>query len=389
MSGRAVSIGRPVLPQRLVIAFVYAGLFFGIGIYLPFFPIWLAGRGHDASFIAVALAVPVLARLFTQPLGGILADRTGRPRLTLIVYPLLAAVAFVLVIAAPGPLWLLAGLGFAAVFWQPMLPVLDAYAIARRKATGLDYGRTRLWGSVSFIVGNLVAGVMLGWLPGDPIVWMIVAGSLVCALFAARLEEAPVKVSRAEAVPVKLGPVLIIGIGAAALVQSSHGVLFTFASLHWQAEGLSGTVIGLLWALGVAAEVVLFRFATLLTARLGPARLILIGGLSAILRFGAMSFDPPILLLPVLQLLHAGSFACTYVGAVELVARHAPAGRGASLQALSTWASTVCVALATLAAGPLWQWAGSSTFLMSAALGAAGAALAVVAQAMDGARLED
>lgn len=372
----------PVRAQSAVLSSVYAGLFFGTGIYLPFFPVWLAGRGYDPAWIALALAVPMLARLLTQPLGGVLADRTGRPRLTLIAYALITAVFFVGVLLAPGPWWLLAALAGASMFWQPMLPVLDAYAVARRRETGLDYGRTRLWGSVSFIVGNLVAGGLMGVLPPDGIVWMIVAGALACALAASRLEEAPAARIARPADATRVSPVLLVGILAGALVQSGHGVLYTFASLHWQAEGLSGLYIGLLWAVGVAAEVMLFHYATRLTARLGAITLIAIGGATALVRFTLMGFDPPVPMIPLLQIMHAGSFACTYVGLVELVARYAPPARGASLQALATWATTIGVALVTLAAGPLWQWVGAKTFLLSAGLGLAGGLLAIVTHAL-------
>lgn len=369
-----------VIAQRHIIASVYAGLFFGIGIYLPFFPVWLAGRGYDSAFIAVALSTPLLARLFTQPLGGLIADRTGRPRLTVIVYSLLAALSFVGVLAAPGPWTLLAALGLAAMFWQPALPVLDAYTVARRRAIGLDYGRTRLWGSLSFIVGNLVAGTLLGIVPGDGIIWLIVAGCLASALLALPLEEAAAPRRHTEAGGGRVPRALLLGIGAAALVQGSHGVLYAFSSLHWQAMGLSGGTIGALWAVGVLAEVALFRFGTRLTARFGPERLIALGGLCALLRFGAMAFDPPAAALPFLQVLHAGTFAATYLGVVELVARHAPPGRGASVQALATWGSTIMVALVTLAAGPLWQRMGAASFFLAAGIGAAGAALALAAQ---------
>ena len=367
-----------VIAQRHIIASVYVGLFFGIGIYLPFFPVWLAGRGYDAAFIAVALSVPLLARLCTQPLGGLVADRTGRPRLTVILYSLASALCFLAVLAAPGPWTMLAALGLASVFWQPTLPVLDAYTVARRRAIGLDYGRTRLWGSISFIGGSIVGGAVLGAFPGDGVLWLIVAGCLACALLALPLEEAATPGSRRETAGGRIPPVLLLGLGAAALVQGSHGVLYAFSSLHWQSQGLSGGAIGGLWAVGVMAEVALFHFGTRLTARLGPALLIALGGLCVVVRFAAMGLDPPAALLPLLQTLHAGTFACTYLGMVELVARYAPAGRGASLQAMATWGVTIGVALTTLAAGPLWSRVGAATFFLSAGLGAVGAVLALL-----------
>lgn len=378
----------PLIAPRHAIAAVYAGLFFGIGVFMPFFPVWLEGRGFDAAMIALALAVPQVVRLVTMPLGGLLADRSGRPRATLIVYAAATALCFAGIAFAPSATFILVGLGLAAVFWQPSLPVLDAYAVARRREGLIDYGRVRLWGSAAFIGGNLLAGGLLGGaflvaVPADTVIWLIAGASIAAALAAATLREvrpAPHETARQSGVVLAgLAPVLFVGMAAAALVQGSHAVLYAFASLMWQGKGLSSTLIGLLWSLGVLAEVVLFHYGTRVTRRLGPEKLLLIGGLAGVLRFAVMAMDPPLLLLLVLQPLHAFTFGCTYLGAVELVARHAPPGRGASVQALAAWATAIAMAGATLAAGPLWQAFGPGAFFASAGLALAGTGLALVA----------
>lgn len=377
----------PLIAPRHAIAAVYAGLFFGIGVFMPFFPVWLEGRGFDASMIALALAVPQTVRLVTMPLGGLIADRSGRPRATLVAYGGATALCFAGIAFAPDATFILIGLGLAATFWQPSLPVLDAYAVARRREGLIDYGRVRLWGSAAFIGGNLVAGGLLGGLlfvavPADTVIWLIVGASLAAALAAVTLTEvtpAPHDPAVRRFALADIAPVLLVGAVAAALVQGSHAVLYAFASIMWHGKGLSDTVIGLLWSLGVLAEVVLFRYGTPVTRRLGPERLLLIGGLAGVLRFGVMALDPPLPLLLLLQPLHALTFGCTYLGTVELVARHAPPGRGASVQALAAWATAIAMAGATLAAGPLWQALGPGAFLASTGMAALGTVLALAA----------
>nr|WP_250152123.1 MFS transporter [Ancylobacter radicis] len=353
-------------------------MFFGIGVYIPFFPVWLEGRGFDAGLIALTLSVPFGIRLFTMPLGGLVADRSGRPRATLAAYGVMTALAFAAVALAPGTVPMLLALAVAASFWQPSLPVLDAYAVARRAEGRIDYGRVRLWGSLAFIAGNLAGGFLLPHLPADATVWMIVAGSLVAALSALTLEEVKLPARTGKAGFPRISRVLGLAILAAALVQGSHATLYAFASIHWRAAGLTDSAVGLMWSIGVIAEVALFHVGTRVTQRLGPEKLLLIGGLAGLVRFGAMGLDPPDALVPVLQLLHAASFGCTYLGTVEMVARHAPEGRGAAVQALAAWATTIAMALATLAAGPLWQGFGGHAFLFSAGLAGAGALTAAL-----------
>lgn len=369
----------PVLAPRHAIAAVYVGLFFGIGVYMPFFPVWLQARGFDASWIAFALAVPMAARLVTMPLGGLIADRSGRPRATLMLYALATALCFAGVALAPGTATMLIALALATCFWQPSLPVIDAYAVSRRKLGQLDYGRVRLWGSLSFIGGNMAGGLLLGLLPGDAVVWFIVAGALVTAGASALLEEAPLAPRGARPAKASVTAILAVGIAAAALVQGSHGVLYAFASVHWRALGYSDAVIGLLWAVGVLAEVLLFRVGTRITARLGPERLLMLGGLAGVLRFGAMALEPPLAVLAGLQMLHGLTFGCTYLGTVELVARHAPAGRQAGTQALASWATAIVMTGTILLSGPLWTLFGAGAFYTSALMALAGAGLAFAA----------
>ena len=47
-------------------------------------------------------------------------------------------------------------------------------------------------------------------------------------------------------------------IGAGACTQASHGALYAFGSIHWRDLGFSSATIGLLWAVGVVAEILVF-----------------------------------------------------------------------------------------------------------------------------------
>jgi PPP family 3-phenylpropionic acid transporter len=85
-----------------------------------------------------------------------------------------------------------------------------------------------------------------------------------------------------------------------------------------------------------------------------PSVLLLIGALGAALRWAAMALDPPALVLPWLQLLHAASFAATHLGALGFVARHAPAGQSATAQGYLAIAIGLVSAAATALSGWLY-----------------------------------
>src|SRR5260221_3093974 len=71
-------------------------------------------------------------------------------------------------------------------------------------------------------------------------------------------------------------PAFIAVLAAASLIQASHAVFYGFSAVQWHAAGLDGTVIAALWALGVAAEIVLFALQSRLPPFFEPTLLLLV-----------------------------------------------------------------------------------------------------------------
>jgi PPP family 3-phenylpropionic acid transporter len=154
-------------------------------------------------------------------------------------------------------------------------------------------------------------------------------------------------------------------------------VYYAFSALSWKAMGLSGAVIGALWALGVVAEIVLFAFNRRLP---GPLPLLVFGAAGAAIRWVAMAFDPPALLLPALQCLHALSFGASHLGAVQFLARAAPEGLGATAQGSLSVALGVVMAAALGLSGTLYDMLGTLAYLVMVAAASAGGLFVLAAR---------
>lgn len=359
------------------LALSYVALFVSIGVYMPFFPVLLADRGFSAEAIGLALAIPVVLRLVTLPAAGALSDRVARPREFLVVLGVLAASGFVWVGLVTGQIELCLALAFASLFWNPAFPLLESYTLRLASKGRIDYGRIRIWGSISFIAANLGTGVLLGFWSADSVAWMIAAAFALFALCAAAAPAIPsTPMHQDELGSLKPSKLLVFGVLASAFIQASHGLLYAFASIHWEKAGLSPIVIGTLWAVGVLAEILLFTFATRVTRVLTPMMLLGIGGAAAALRFGAFALDPPAALLFPLQLLHGLSFGATHLGLMALIATSIPHRAAGRAQTYSSTVIAILMGLATVIAGPLYAEYAALSYLNSALLGATGAALA-------------
>ena len=368
---------------RLSLAAAFGALFLAIGVYMPFFPVFLAARGLSPEVIGIAIAIPTLAKLAVLPPAGWLWDRIDRPRAILAAIGLGAAAGFALVGFAPGPVAILAAVAISALFWSPSFALIDAFAVRLQRVRAVDYGRARLWGSVSFVVGNLLAGAALDILPGASIVWLIATPFLLFSLTAWLLPVLPAAAPASEDstdVPVRTPMRLVLGIAAVAIVDASHAFYYAFASVQWTAAGMSAGLIGFLWSIGVIAEIVLFIYAAQAVRRITPMPLIVLGGIAAAVRFGAMAYEPAAGPLFVLQVLHGLTFGAVHIGLIALISESIPDRALGRAQASASTASGIAMALATLAAGPLYARYGAGAYLPFAVLGAIGAAIALAGQ---------
>ncbi len=367
--------------SSLTLAGVYAALFIPAGIYLPFFPVFLEAMCFTPEAIGIAIGLPIAVRLVANPIAGILSDRLGRPRRFLAVLGTGAALAFILMALMPGNASIIVLVAVATMFSGPSFPLTDAFAVRLSRERGFDYGRARLWGSVAFIFANVALGVALEVLPPSSIVWFMAATLVIYAVSVQMLPRLEHPAAEEVKAPPKINARILLGVFAAACVQASHAALYTFGSVHWRGSGISSSFIGFLWGAGVAAEVVVFYFATAMLKRFSPIGLILIGGVSSILRFALTALDPPQALLVPLMMMHAFTFTATFLGMVAIAGESGGSGAQGRAQAFSSTAVSIAMLLATFAAGPLYARYGAYAFFGSSLIAALGCVLALLAWA--------
>jgi PPP family 3-phenylpropionic acid transporter len=364
------------------LALFYAGLFVVAGVQLPFFPLWLKAKGLDAQAIGLVLATPMVVRVVAVPVAARIADRLGALRQVLVVSSAGAAIGYALVGGAQSFVAILAAVALAAALAAPAIPLADAYALKGLGLRGRAYGPVRLWGSAAFIAANLGAGFASGYMAPTGYIWLMVAASAATAaaslglrpLWPAGAPEPPTPRRRRRLRP---APGFLPIAVAASLIQASHAVYYGFSTLDWTAKGLGGTAIGSLWALGVAAEIVLFALSARLPAVLGPRALLVIGAAGAAIRWTAMALDPPTGLLPLLQCLHALSFGASFLGAVQFLARAAPEGEAATVQADFSTLQGIVMAAATGLSGLLYGRFGGLAYVAMAVCAVLGGIVAL------------
>ena len=107
------------------------------------------------------------------------------------------------------------------------------------------------------------------------------------------------------------------------LFEAAHGPYYVFFSIYLEQYGYSSSVIGLLWSLGAAAEIIVFLAIRPLLRHVSLRRLLLVSLLCSILRWLMIAcYASDIQLLLAAQVLHAATFGAAHVAAVHLVQQY-------------------------------------------------------------------
>jgi PPP family 3-phenylpropionic acid transporter len=373
---------------RLALAQGAAGLIGGM--YTPFFGAWLGWRGLSPSDIGALLATGMLLRVIVAPIGGIVADARGDRRGAMLVFYTMALCGYAALNWANTASLIFVAAIAANVASGAVTPLLESVSVRLSEVFGFDYGHVRVWQSATFMAANILAGIAVSRFGlGAVAVWLSVVLILnVAAIYAlpAPPRDRPrgdftlrLSATFAEARELLRSKVFLIFLASASLDQGSHAFYYSLGGLHWRALGYSGSLIGLLWPLGVMAEIALMSVSLHVFRSLGAARLLMLGACACVLRWTVLAFDPPLPVVALAQFLHGGTFAMAHLGAMYFILKSVPPRLAATAQSLyAVCSSGIAMGLATLASGPLYAAYGGRAYLLMSAMGLGSLILALI-----------
>ena len=361
----------PTLPFWRLSAF-YFFYFAVLGGFMPYWSLYLQNLHFDEKAIGQLLAISMLTRIVAPNFWGYLADTTGK-RIELVRFGAVMISVFWLGIFFVGhSFYLMALVLFAYSFFQnAILAQFEAVTIAHLGQDRDLYGKIRLWGSVGFIAtvagfGYLFDVISIHFLPV-----LLLACAVIAAVFSFSVprpaQEKKTKETHTIWHTLKK-PLVFSFFIVHFLLQFSHAPYYSFYSVYLESHGYSRGVIGLLWALGVLAEVIAFTQSHRLLQKFTEYQLVLSCLLLASLRWLVIAFavDTPALLWMV-QVLHAFSFAIFHAAAMSFIYREFSQGQQGQGQAIYSALWGLGVAVGSWLAGMVWLPLGATSIFCIAA----------------------
>jgi MFS transporter, PPP family, 3-phenylpropionic acid transporter len=326
----ARSDGTGILDVRL--RRLYALVWLVASGFIPFFVLWLHGRGFSPSEIGLVLGASAVAALAAAPFWSHAADRRSGTTRTLQLSLVIAAVGSLL-LAATGTVLvaviaaevLLSGAAAAVT------PLTDALAITTLGPERLHtYGAFRLWASVGWGVGAIAFGALfqlagLGWmLPA------YAAGLAGSALFVGLFPKVRPETTHSET---RLGafgdalaqvphlPLYLLGL---LLFGAAQHAAWDYVPLRIESGGGGPFLVGLAAGVSAFLEIPFMRSSSSLIRRFGVRSLFVTGGIVYVLASVSWSLVEAPAAVTAVRIGVGIGFGLTYVSIVVMTGTLVP-----------------------------------------------------------------
>jgi PPP family 3-phenylpropionic acid transporter len=332
--------------------------FFSIlGIMVPYLGVFFDSRGFNAQEIGFLLAILMATRIVAPNVWAAVADRTGMRSELIKLGSCAAAITYISFFFDGSFVYLAISLAIYTFFWNAILAQLEVITLETLGDKAERYGAIRSWGSVGYIVLVISGGLAIDYWGPEVLPYMGMI--LFLGLFACSLPlpaNRNVVVNKSERPKLKLDASLVWFMLSAMLLQMSVGPFYGFFVLYLKQVGYSETIAGLLVALGVLAEIVIFFYSSRLIRQYGIRVLLVVSILLTVIRWLLLAFGVEyVSLLIISQLLHAFTFGLVHAASIHFIHRHFNVSHRSTGQALYASVSFgVGGALGTWISGMIW-----------------------------------
>lgn len=251
-------------------------------------------------------------------------------------------------------------LGIAACAFGPLADGLIARMASRRH---LEFGRMRLWGSVSFAVFSLAFGWLWSNLGYTSMLFLTGALLMLMTPFALLLEadrsdlETPSEARGLTRPPQIWNAGLYVLLGVNLLIGFALGFVGPFLGVRMQDLGGGALEVGALFAISALSEFPAMRFERRIATRIGDAGVLIVSSAMFALSYFGYAFAPSAGVMLGFAVLQGSAFGLFFVASVRTIDSRA----GALLGTMQSWRNALAFGIAPLIAGPVGGWVAQSS----------------------------
>ena len=327
----------------------YVFCFMGIAIFTSFINVYFYQLGFPVSQIGILTALGPLISMVSQPMWGVLSDRTNKRRVLMIVLAGAAVVSLIIPLNTTF-LWLIIVLLIYWSFATSLLPLGDAITLQFLEGKTIKYSAMRVVGAIGFGLPSIFAGLLIGGNVGRIFYYNALFLTITCLLVSfmpakkkpteeellqkQNIEQEPDKEqgqeklkqqSGFEAVAVLLKNKVVLCVYLSSFVFGlTMSFLHNFIGIRMTTLGAHEGQVGMALFIAAFSEVPLFLIMDRVFAKRKPEYLLMLSAFFMALRLLVMYFGNTIMLIYLAQMLHGFSFIIHLYFCIVLLHKHSP-----------------------------------------------------------------
>jgi PPP family 3-phenylpropionic acid transporter len=343
-----------------------------LGAFLPYWPLYLNDKNFSAYEIGMITGVMIGTKIIAPNLWGWIADKTGLRHRVIQLGTFCSFVIFMFASTIENFASMLTLIFFFSFFWNASLPQFEAVTMNALGSSYNKYSQIRLWGSLGFIISVLSLSVLTNKF-GISAVPLCICFYLFLTWLVTLFIKSPDAISKTHnnsLMSIVMKPAVVGILISCFLMQLSHGPFYAFFAIYLSENSYNTNLIGIIWSLGVIAEILIFMKISSWIPKYGLQNLFIVSFIFAVARWLLISFFADnIILVVIATLFHAITYGMYHAVSISLIHEYFTGelqGRGQALY--SSVSFGLGGSIGSFYSGYLWESAGGSTVFLYASL---------------------
>ncbi|MDM5360294.1 MFS transporter [Peribacillus sp. RS7] len=304
--------------------FLYFGL---LAIFIPFLPVYLADQGLRPAQIGFIIGTGGFVTLITQPLWGMISDKTRTIRKVLLLLIFFSSVIGYFLYDSSSYIQLILFAMLLYFFLMPIDPLTESLNFTIAEKSGISYGSIRTYGALGYAVISLITGYVMSYFGANSLAFLFAGIGLISFIVSWMMPDAPV-----SGKPVTLSSLkhffsnketllflLLVFICAVPARMND-----TFLGVYIRELGGSAKLVGLTWFLAAGSEIVVFALSFWWLRKGKEIIIISFAAAFFFIRYFVSAWITDPQLLAYLQVMQLLTFPIFYSAAIQYLYRIVP-----------------------------------------------------------------
>ncbi|AZV63031.1 MFS transporter [Peribacillus frigoritolerans] len=370
--------------------FLYFGL---LAIFIPFLPVYLADQGLRPAQIGFIIGTGGFVTLITQPLWGMISDKTRTIRKVLLLLIFFSSVIGYFLYDSSSYLQLILFAMLLYFFLMPIDPLTESLNFTMAEKSGISYGSIRTYGALGYAVISLITGYVMSYFGANSLAFLFAGIGLISFIVSWMMPDAPV-----SGKPVTLSSLkhffsnketllflLLVFICAVPARMND-----TFLGVYIRELGGSAKLVGLTWFLAAGSEIVVFALSFWWLRKGKEIIIISFAAAFFFIRYFVSAWITDPQLLAYLQVMQLLTFPIFYSAAIQYLYRIVPVEwRATGQTVLALLFFGVSGIIASYIGGAIYgAYGGKTLYLFISSISFIGMVFALVLYRVYGTRLD-